>query len=128
LAFQCAVIYLLIVLLSLSPSVVLIYQCCGKALSTISPNNNPSIIYNRRVTSFIQSLSTIILLRNIFVMHISLLVVVVLVVRLLHELLKVDLVPEQSADTTKALDELGTLGGPVCDKLQLGAKVLVVLG
>lgn len=43
-------------------------------------------------------------------------------------LLKVDLVPEQPADATKAFDKLGALLGSVGDKLEGGAKIFVVFG
>ena len=52
--------------------------------------------------------------------------VVVVVVDSLQGL-QVELVSEQAPDATEALDELGTLLGPVRDKLEVGAKILVLL-
>lgn len=52
-------------------------------------------------------------------------VVELVVVAIICELLKVDLVSENGSDTTKAFDELVTLTGSVRHELQLRTKVLV---
>ena len=49
------------------------------------------------------------------------------IVELLHGL-EVNLVPQHAADATKPSNVLGTLLAFVCDDLQGGAKVLVVVG
>lgn len=55
-------------------------------------------------------------------------VVVVIIVAVLDELLKVDLVSKETTNTAKALDELVTLGGTVRDELESSTEILVVLG
>lgn len=54
-------------------------------------------------------------------------VVVVIIVTVILQLLKVDLVTENTSDTTKALDELVAFRGSVRYKLQVSTKILVVL-
>jgi len=57
----------------------------------------------------------------------SIIIKFVLVFIVSIQLLKVELVAQDGADTTKALDELVTLRGSVRDKLKSGTKVLILL-
>jgi len=56
-------------------------------------------------------------------------IIVELIIRLVNlcKLLEVELVAHHSTDTTEALDELVTLRGTVCDELEVGTEVAVLL-
>jgi hypothetical protein len=56
-------------------------------------------------------------------------IIVELIIRLINlcKLLKVELVAQHSTNTTEALDELVTLGRTICDELEVGTKVTVLL-
>jgi hypothetical protein len=54
-------------------------------------------------------------------------VVVVIIVAHLSQLFKIDLVTENTANTSKALDELVAFGGTIRHKFQGGTEVLVML-
>lgn len=61
------------------------------------------------------------------VINLSIVVVIIIILAII-ELLKVDLVAEQSTNSSESLDELVALGGSVGNELQRGSKVAVLLG